>query len=451
MALALEAEAGADNEPVATDDLRDTTHLSATKAHTALTRLQDVGLAQIRRQRTDVMRYRDYWNSVKWAGVGQRSRRRGWLAGMQRRRRNQSPLWWGLGAGVIGLGVAGGAAWALARRLMLVDLRGQVALVTGGSRGLGLAIAEELTRRGAQVAICARDAHELQTASDQLAALANDGRQPVTVVADVSNREQATDAVQQVIAHYGRLDVLVNNAGIITVGPVLQQSLDDFEQTMAINFWGAVYTTMAALAPMIERGSGRIVTISSIGGLVAVPHLLPYSSAKFALEGFSEGLRAELATEGISVTTIAAGLMRTGSYRNVTVKGNHAAEYAWFALADNLPLLSTSVAHAARRIVAATRRGEARVIITPQAVLLAKFHALFPNTTLRIFAFANRLLPGSAAEGLERRYGWQSESTITRSPLLGLGHKAARRYNQHIASDDRARDLAHHNGATATL
>src|SRR5204863_5194639 len=122
-----------------------------------------------------------------------------------------------------------------------------------------------------------------------------------------------------------------------------------------------LFTTLSVLPAMRRQGEGRIVNISSIGGKIAVPHLLPYDASKFALTGFSEGLRAELLKDGIYVTTVCPGLMRTGSPRNADFKGQHEAEYAWFSIGDSLPGMSMSAEAAAERIVTAFRQGEAEV------------------------------------------------------------------------------------------
>src|SRR5918912_3423887 len=128
-------------------------------------------------------------------------------------------------------------------------------------------------------------------------------------------------------------------------------TLEDFEQAMAVHFWGPLYATLAVLPQMRARRDGRIVNISSIGGKVSVPHLVPYSASKFALAGLSDGLRAELSKENVIVTTVCPGLMRTGSPRNATFKGKHRDEYAWFSISDALPLTSMSAERAARQII----------------------------------------------------------------------------------------------------
>ena len=159
---------------------------------------------------------------------------------------------------------------------------------------------------------------------------------------------------------FGRMDVLVNNAGIISVGPAQAMTRQDFAEAMDVDFWGTLNPILAVLPQMRERRGGRIVNITSIGGKVSVPHLLPYSCAKFAATALSEGLRAELARDGIVVTTIVPGLLRTGSYDQALFKGDHAGEYDWFSVSDNLPGQSISAERAAREIVRATRRGEGR-------------------------------------------------------------------------------------------
>ncbi|MBV9470161.1 MAG: SDR family oxidoreductase, partial [Abitibacteriaceae bacterium] len=248
------------------------------------------------------------------------------------------------------------------------SLEAQVVLITGGSRGLGLALAHEFARQGCRLAICARDAEELERARHELE---QQGATVLTIQCDISDQAQVSQMIDQVTRHYDGLDILVNNAGIITAGPVENMALQDFEEAMQIMYWGVVYPTLAVLPQMQRRRSGRIVNITSIGGKIAMPHLLPYSSAKFAAVAFSEGLRAEVAKDGISVNTICPGLMRTGSYVNVNVKGQQDNEFILFSLLDNLPGISISVESAARRIVQATRRNEAEVVLSLPAKLQA--------------------------------------------------------------------------------
>src|SRR5215212_3941161 len=290
--------------------------------------------------------------------------------------------------------LAGGAlvmARELKRRIAPADLHGQAALVTGGSRGLGLLISRELAKAGCRLAICARDGDELERARADLLGF---GRQVETVVCDIADQEQAEQMIERVTARFGGIDILVNNAGVIQVGPLENQQIDDFRAAMDVMYWGVVYPTLAVLPQMRARRGGRIVNITSIGGRLSVPHLLPYSSAKFAAVGFSEGLAAEVAKDGITVTTIVPGLMRTGSHLHALTRGQHEAEYGWFALGASLPFISMDAERAAHQVVRALRRGESLRHLGITAALAARFHGLMPGTTVELLGLVNRLLPG---------------------------------------------------------
>ena len=319
-----------------------------------------------------------------------------------------------------------------------IDMQGQVVLVTGSSRGLGFVMAQEFAKEGAHVVLCARSEQGLERARQELTQA---GAEVLAVPCDVSDRHQVQNLVDKANNRFGRIDVLVNNAGIITVGPLQTQTLSDFEESMSIMFWGVVHPTLAVLPQMLERKSGRVVNITSIGGKVSVPHLLPYSCAKFAAMGFSEGLRAELAKEGIRVVTVVPGLMRTGSPVNAFFKGKHRAEHTWFTLSDSLPLVtSMSARRAARQVVNATCRGDAERILTPQAQLASRFHGLFPGITTGILGLVNRLLPHADGVGQERVIGQESETSASRSFLTALTQSAARDYHQYGETPDQSTD-----------
>ncbi len=216
------------------------------------------------------------------------------------------------------------------------DFKNKTVLITGGSRGLGLVLAREFAREGARrLAICARDERELGQARMDLEKF---GVEVMAVQCDLTNKQDVNEMVAAINRRFGHIDVLVNNAGVIQVGPLEVMTNEDFELAMNAHFWAPLHTIMAVLPSMRQRKAGRIVNITSIGGKVSVPHLVPYSASKFALVGLSKGLRAELAKDGITVTTICPGLMRTGSPRNADFKGQHRFEYAWFSISDALPL-----------------------------------------------------------------------------------------------------------------
>jgi len=340
----------------------------------------------------------------------------------------------GVAAGTLAAGAAAGAgAILLSRRALkkmrmrrLRELRGQTVLITGGSRGLGLALAEEFARAGARIAICARDEQDLSRARQQIERL---GVEVCAVACDVSRQNEVEHLVNSVEQQLGRIDVLVNNAGVIAAGPLLSQTIEDYREAMDVMFWGMVHPTLAVLPRMIAEKRGRIVNITSIGGRVAVPHLVPYCCAKFAAVGFSEGLHAELKRFGIHVLTVAPGLMRTGSHLHAQFKGKHRQEFGWFAVSGTNPLSSISAGRAARKIVDAACANRADLVIGWQAKLLAELHGMVPGLTQEVLALVNRILP--EADGpTEKRPGHESQSMITRSPLTALGKRAAKKYNQ---------------------
>lgn len=306
----------------------------------------------------------------------------------------------------VALGALAFGAVQAARRARRFRFAGKVAVVTGGSRGLGLLFARLLVERGARVAIVARDEEELERARAELSK--HGTREVLAVPCDVSSAAQVARAVDQIVRAFGRIDVLVNDAGTIQVGPFESMDPSDFEKAMDTNFWGALHFVRAVVGPMREAGGGRILNVSSIGGVVAVPHLLPYVASKFALTGLSLGLRAELAKDGIVVTTACPGLMRTGSPPHAWFKGNRAVEYAWFATSDELPIVSSGALHAARRMLRATERGRAFVTVTLPARVAILAQALTPELVARGMQLANGLLPhdtdaGPATTGFEAR------------------------------------------------
>jgi short-subunit dehydrogenase len=205
-------------------------------------------------------------------------------------------------------------------------------------------------------------------------------------------------------------------------------TMEDFEEAIATHLWAPLYTTLAVLPEMKRRGEGRIVNIASIGGKVSVPHLVPYSASKFALVGLSDGMRAELAQDGIKVTTVCPGLMRTGSPRNAFFKGDHEKEYTWFSLSGSLPGLSINAERAAKKILEACRRGDAEVLVGLPAKLGAVARTLAPNLTSALLAYVNRWLPQDSHP--ERFTGTQSETPLTRSWLTVLTRRAAQRNNE---------------------
>jgi NAD(P)-dependent dehydrogenase (short-subunit alcohol dehydrogenase family) len=320
-----------------------------------------------------------------------------------------------------------GAYWAYRHLRPGYDFTGKNVLVTGGSRGLGLVLARELARRGARLAICSRDADELALAYDDLA---RTGARVVAVECDVTDRGRVREFVAVARQRLGPVDVLVNNAGVIGVGPLEEMRLEDFELSMKTHLWANLYTALEVIPEMKARGTGRIVNIASFGGKVAVPHLLPYCVGKFALVGLSDGLRAELARHGVVTTTVCPGLMRTGSHLQAEFKGQHEKEYRWFSIGNAIPGFSMAAERAARKIIRAVELGDAEVVLTLPAKLAVIARALFPNLTATMLDLANRLiLPNPGGVGPQRVKGYASRGA-TPSVLTATSDRASARNNE---------------------
>jgi len=281
------------------------------------------------------------------------------------------------------------AAVALARSLTATPPpEGAVILVTGSSRGLGFAIASRFAQRPVNLILAARSFAELQQAQQSLLDKHPHLRPEnfYLVAADLAKPEDCQPMVNEAFSRFGRIDLLVNNAGIIEVGPIEAMTADMFEHTMRVNFLAAMQTTWAALPRLLSQNPApgwkrraTIVNISSIGGKIAVPHMLPYTAAKFALTGFSEGLYAELKGKGIHVVTVCPGLMRTGGEDHAHFHGNVEAEQAWFKLCAKTPGISTTVEHASNKIYNAVAQARTEITITPQAYLGTRYAGLFPG------------------------------------------------------------------------
>jgi NAD(P)-dependent dehydrogenase (short-subunit alcohol dehydrogenase family) len=333
-----------------------------------------------------------------------------------------------LGLAALGAGV--GALWARrqlrARRHM--SFRSRVVVITGGSRGLGLVLARRWAAEGARLALLGRDEERLNAAADELE---HTGAVVFCQRCDVSQRREVDAAVSAIVRHYGRIDIVVNNAGIIQVGPLAHMELKDFEEAMGVHFYGPLHMTLAALPHLRATGGGRIVNISSIGGEIAAPHLVPYSASKFALTGLSEGLTIELRRDNIFVTTVCPSLMRTGSPPNARFKGRHEEEYAWFTIADSIPGLSMHAERAAGRIIDACRYGVAHLTLGLHASVMIPLAHLFPNLKAEAIVVANQLLPRPGDTNNKRSFsGWESESRWAPSRWTRTTYIAARQNNE---------------------
>lgn len=322
-------------------------------------------------------------------------------------------------AGIAALAVAG--AVYSRRRAARFSFTDRVVIISGGSRGLGLEMARQLVSEGARVAICSRNLRDIEEAVGELELR---GGRIFGMSCDVTDEVSVNRLIHSVLTRWGRVDALINNAGIIQVGPLDAQLPADFEKAMNTHFWGPYHMTQAVLPSMRERNQGRIVNISSIGGRVSVPHLLPYCASKFALTGYSEGLTAELRQHGIFVTTVNPGVMITGSPRKAEFKGRHRAEYAWFSIGASAPLLATNSRTAAKRIIEACRRGSPVTMVSWPSRLAATLHGALPGTFVAALSSVSRLLP--SPDGTTQSFkGRDSESMLSPSWITALNEQAA--------------------------
>jgi short-subunit dehydrogenase len=329
---------------------------------------------------------------------------------------------------VAGAYAAARTSIALSRKY---DFRNRLVVITGGSRGLGLILARQLADEGAALVICARDDEELASAADELRF-----RAPYVAAygCDLSQPPEIKMLFERIRREIGSVDVLINNAGIIQVGPIEAMTLADYHQEMAIHFWAPLLCTAHVLPGMKRRGHGRIVNISSIGGEIGVPHMVPYCASKFALNGLSQGMRAELARYGVYVTTVCPGMMRTGSPRNALFKAQHRAEYAWFSISNALPLISISADRAARQIISACRYGRAKLTLSVPARMAVRMNALAPELTADVISLGATMLPEPGGVGRASIEGHHSESAWAPSILTTLNDRAAERNNEMAGS-----------------
>jgi short-subunit dehydrogenase len=191
-------------------------------------------------------------------------------------------------------------------------------LITGASQGIGKATALLFARQGYDLVLAARQAERLADVAQEVQTL---GRAALAVPTDVTDPNQVNTLVHKALEHYGSIDVLINNAGRYISGPVEQFSLDDWHQAIDLNFWGYIHTIQALLPHFLERGSGTIVNLSSIGGKVPTPYLTPYCASKYAVTGLTESMHSELKPKGIHVCGIYPNLIKSSLMERAIFRG----------------------------------------------------------------------------------------------------------------------------------
>ncbi len=326
----------------------------------------------------------------------------------------------------LALGAAALRWWPSAGR----DLRNRVVLITGGSRGLGLALAECFLSHGAFVALLARDEDELQRAEARLNRVYPG--HILTAACDVTEAAEFGRALRKVRRMLGRVDILINNAGIISVGPLETMTREDFDKMLELSVHAVVQTTQQVRPMFLERGGGHVVNICSVGGKVGVPHMAAYCAGKFALSGLSTTMAAELGAENIYVTTVYPGVMRVGSPIQGEFKGDPRREYGWFATGSLVPGLSISAKGAASRIVDAVRQRDAEVMFPLSARAAAFGEANFPEISALLRGRAARFFPDGGDESITRGMDsrdWLEERWWFR-PFRKWPRRLERRWNQ---------------------
>lgn len=254
------------------------------------------------------------------------------------------------------------------------QLEGKVAVVTGAASGIGRALAQNLAARGCRLAICDINAEALAQTAALLPA-------PVLMQAlDVADRAAVYAFAERVQRELGAADLVINNAGVAVSQLIKDLSYDDFEWLMGINFWGVVYGTKAFLPAMLARNSGTIVNLSSIFGIIAVPSQGAYNAAKFAVRGFTEALRHELAGSNVRAICVHPGGIKTNIVRNARLYRDMQGEVqdAAKAARDFERIAATTPEQAAAVIVRGIEQGSPRVLIGADARFMDRLQRWAP-------------------------------------------------------------------------
>jgi butyryl-CoA dehydrogenase len=271
--------------------------------------------------------------------------------------------------------------------------RDRVAVVTGAGSGIGRALAVALAREGAVLALS--DVNEAGLAETADAARTLGGRVATDRI-DVADRAAVHAYADQVVAAHGRVNLVVNNAGVALAARIADMSYEDLEWLFGINFWGVVHGTKAFLPHLKRADEGHVVNVSSVFGIIAVPGQAAYNAAKFAVRGFTECLREELELEGarVSATCVHPGGIKTNIARNArmgveTPSGPTRAERD----AEFDRIARTTPEAAAERILRAVRRNARRVLIGVDAYAIDLLQRLLPTSYQRVVVGAARRSP----------------------------------------------------------
>ena len=272
------------------------------------------------------------------------------------------------------------------------EFRDRVAAITGAGSGIGAALSVELARRGAHLAISDVDPDGLAATA---AACEGYGVKVTSQHVDVAQRAQVADWADRVVEEHGRVNLIVNNAGVALIAGVEETTYEDLEWLMGVNFWGVVHGTKEFLPRLKAAGEGHVVNISSVFGLTAIPSQSAYNAAKFGVRGFTDALRIELDAQrcGVSATTVHPGGIRTSIVANARIDaassplgGDRARAAAEFARAAR-----TTPESAAAQILSAVERNRRRALIGPDAYLFDAMSRMPAGVTQRVVGLGSRL------------------------------------------------------------
>jgi NAD(P)-dependent dehydrogenase (short-subunit alcohol dehydrogenase family) len=274
------------------------------------------------------------------------------------------------------------------------NLNNRVAVVTGAASGIGKSLAEQLASAGCRLALADINETDLKTLASSLT---DQGCDVITKKLDVADRDAFYAFADEVMAHFGEVHLVINNAGVALGATVETMDYEDFEWLMGINFWGVVYGTKAFLPHLKESDQGHIVNISSVFGLVGIPTQSAYNAAKFAVRGFTESLRMELDMENgpVSCTCVHPGGIKTNIARNARMRDISSitgVDDKEQAVAQFEKLFRTTADDAARTIIKGVQGNQRRVLIGTDAQLIDKMQRSMPTLYQRLVVAAQKRL-----------------------------------------------------------